>query len=188
MSNASFILEKKKEVFTALKEELSFSNDYQVPSLKKIVINVGVGDATTNAKLLDEAVQTLTLISGQKPVITRAKKSIAGFKIREGMPIGLKVTLRGERMYAFMSKLVGVAMPRIRDFRGLNDKGFDGKGNYNMGLADQLIFPEIKYDSVSRVRGMNITFVTSSEQDVHARLLLSKLGLPFKAKPSEQAA
>lgn len=177
-----------EEIFEALKKELDLKNVHQVPRLVKVVINVGFGDGSTNAKILDEGVQHLTLIAGQKPVVTRAKKSIAGFKVREGMPIGAMVTLRGDRMYDFVAKLVGVAMPRIRDFRGISDKGFDGRGNYNLGLKEQLIFPEINYDSVNRVRGMNITFVTSATTDQASRALLFKMGLPFKQQPAPQTA
>jgi large subunit ribosomal protein L5 len=172
------------DIFNALKEELGIGNVHQIPRLVKVVVNIGLGDSAQNAKSLDEAIQHLTLMTGQKPLITRAKKSIAGFKVREGMPIGAMVTLRDDRMYDFISKLVNVVLPRIRDFRGLNDSGFDGRGNYNLGLKDQLIFPEIDYDMISKVRGMNITVVTSSSSDAEALLLLKKLGFPFVAKAS----
>ncbi|MCE2930804.1 MAG: 50S ribosomal protein L5 [Vampirovibrionales bacterium] len=172
------------EIFASLKEELDLSNVHEVPCLVKVVINVGLGESAQNAKSLDEAIQHLTLMTGQKPLVTRAKKSIAGFKVREGMPIGAMVTLRGDRMYDFVSKLVNVVLPRIRDFRGLNDHGFDGRGNYNLGLKDQLIFPEIDYDMITKVRGLNITVVTSSSSDTEALSLLKKLGFPFVTKAS----
>ena len=175
------------EIFQELKQELELSNDHQVPRLEKIVINIGLGDAAQNARALEEGILHLTMLSGQKPLITRAKKSIAGFKIREGMPIGAKVTLRGKRMYDFFSKLLGVVMPRIRDFRGVSEKGFDGRGNYNLGLKDQLSFPEIDYDNVSRVRGMNITIVTSASNDREAKALLKQFNFPF-TKTSQQTA
>jgi large subunit ribosomal protein L5 len=152
----------------------------QVPRIEKVVINMGVGEAVQNPKALDGAVEDLTLISGQKPVITRAKKSIAGFKVREGMPIGAKVTLRGERMYHFLDKLINVALPRVRDFRGVSPKSFDGRGNYNLGLKEQLIFPEISYDKVDKVRGMDVVIVTSAKTDEEARELLTLMGMPFR--------
>ncbi|MFM7389401.1 MAG: 50S ribosomal protein L5 [Vampirovibrionales bacterium] len=172
----------QEDIFKQLQEELGCENIYQVPRLVKVVINVGLGDAAQNAKLLEEAVSHLALITGQKPLVTRAKKSIAGFKVREGMPIGAMVTLRDERMYDFLSKLVNVVLPRIRDFRGVSDSGFDGRGNYNLGLKDQLIFPEIEYDMISRMRGMNITIVTSASDDKQAKALLEKMGFPFVAR------
>jgi large subunit ribosomal protein L5 len=168
------------EIVTPLMQELGAQNIYQVPRLIKVVVNVGLGDAAQNAKLLDQGVQELTMITGQKPVVTRAKKSIAGFKIRQGMPIGAMVTLRGDRMYHFISKLTGIVLPRIRDFRGLSEKAFDGRGNYNIGLKDQLVFPEVSYDEVNRVRGMNITLVTTARNDVEAKALLTHLGFPFR--------
>jgi large subunit ribosomal protein L5 len=174
----------QKEIVPALKKQLGHENNLQVPRLEKIIINVGLGDAAQNAKLLDLGVEELQAISGQKPVITRAKKSIAGFKIREGMPIGAKVTLRGERMYDFLAKLIGMVLPRIRDFRGLNPQGFDGRGNYNLGLKDQLVFPEINYDKVQRMRGLNVTLVSSAQNDMEARALLEHLGFPFR-KPAK---
>jgi large subunit ribosomal protein L5 len=170
----------EKEVVESLKKSQGYTNIHQVPRLIKVVVNVGLGDAAQNAKVLDNGVTELTMITGQKPVITRAKKSIAGFKVRQGMPIGAMVTLRGDRMYDFTSKLVGIALPRIRDFRGLSEKGFDGRGNYNIGLKDQLVFPEINYDKIDRLRGMNITIVTSATTDTEARLLLEQLGFPFR--------
>jgi large subunit ribosomal protein L5 len=168
------------EVVPKLMKDLGFANVHCVPKIEKVVINIGVGDTAQNAKLLDAAVAELESIVGQKPVVTRAKKSIAGFKIRQGMPIGLTVTLRSDRMYDFLAKLVGIVLPRIRDFRGLNPGSFDGSGNYNLGLKDQLVFPEINYDSVQRLRGMNITIVTSVADDKSAFHLLSALGMPFK--------
>jgi len=178
----------EKEIVSILMEELGHSNKYQTPRLEKIIVNIGLGDGAQNAKLFDAGVQELQAIAGQKPVITRAKKSIAGFKIRQGMPIGAKVTLRGERMYDFIAKLTGVVLPRIRDFRGLSPKGFDGRGNYNLGLKDQLVFPEIHYDKVQRLRGMNITIVTSATTDMEARALLTHLGFPFRKAKSDAEA
>jgi large subunit ribosomal protein L5 len=168
------------EIIPALMKKFGYKNHMQVPKIEKVVINMGVGDAVQNSKLLDAAVNELTLISGQKPVITRAKKSIAGFKLREGMPIGTKVTLRGERMYFFLDKLFNVALPRVRDFRGVSPKGFDGRGNYTLGLKEQLIFPEIEYDKVDKVRGMDVVIVTTAKTDEEARELLTELGMPFR--------
>jgi large subunit ribosomal protein L5 len=176
----------ENEMVPALMKELGYANRYQVPKLVKIVINVGLGDGAQNAKILDSGVNELAEITGQKPVITRAKKSIAGFKIREGMPIGAMVTLRGDRMYDFMAKLNGIVLPRIRDFRGLNEKAFDGRGNYNVGLRDQLVFPEIDYDQVDRTRGMNVTIVTSASNDRDAKALLNQMGFPFRKVHSQQ--
>ena len=167
---------KKKyqdEVIPSLMKKFNYKSVMQVPAIDKIVINMGVGDAVQNSKALDNAVEELALISGQKPVITRAKKSIAGFRLREGMPIGAKVTLRGERMYDFLQKLIAVSLPRVRDFRGISKKAFDGRGNYTLGIKEQLIFPEINYDKVNKVRGMDIVIVTSSNTDEEARELLS---------------
>lgn len=178
----------QKEILQAVQKELGLESSYQCPRLVKIVVNVGLGDAAQNAKLLEKGVKELTMITGQKPVVTRAKKSIAGFKVREGMPVGAMVTLRGDRMYDFMAKLVGIVLPRIRDFRGLSEKGFDTRGNYNIGLKDQLVFPEINYDEVDRVRGMNITIVTTAENDMHAKSLLKHIGFPFRKVAGEQAA
>ena len=152
----------------------------QAPKVEKIVLNIGVGDAVSNSKLLDEAVNELTLITGQKPVITRAKKSIAGFKLREGAPIGCKVTLRGERMYEFLDKLVNISLPRVRDFRGVSNNSFDGRGKYTLGIKEQLIFPEINFDKVNKLRGMDIVFVTTAKSDEEGRELLAQLGMPFK--------
>ncbi len=175
----------EQEMVPALMKALGHSNKYQTPRLEKLIVNIGLGDGAQNAKLFDSGVQELQAITGQKPVITRAKKSIAGFKIRQGMPIGAKVTLRGERMYDFIAKLTGIVLPRIRDFRGLNPKGFDGRGNYNLGLKDQLNFIEIQYDKVQRTRGMNITIVTSAQTDMEARALLDQLGFPFYKSKSD---
>lgn len=170
----------KNEVAPALFEELSLENVMQVPTIEKIVVNIGVGDALENPKTLDEAVRDLTTITGQRPVVTKAKKSIANFKLREGRAIGTKVTLRGDRMWSFFDRLVNVALPRVRDFRGISPDAFDGRGNYTLGLREQLIFPEINYDDVETVRGMEITIVTTAKNDDQARALLSKFGMPFK--------
>lgn len=167
------------EVRKAMKEKFGYTNDMVIPKLHKIVLNMGVGDATTNSKNLDEAVEELGLISGQKPLITKAKKSIAGFRLREGMSIGAKVTLRGERMYDFLDKLVNVALPRVRDFHGVSNKAFDGRGNYTLGIHEQLIFPEIDYDKVNRVRGLDVVIVTTAQTDEESRELLAQLGMPF---------
>jgi large subunit ribosomal protein L5 len=168
------------QVVPALKEQLSFGNVNEVPRLNKIVVNMGVGAAVQDSKQLDAAVEDLRLITGQQPTITRAKKSIAGFKIRQGMPIGAKVTLRGDRMWEFMDRLLATAIPRVRDFRGLNPNSFDGRGNYSMGVTEQLIFAEVDYDKVDRVRGMDITFVTTGKTNEAARALLDAFGFPFK--------
>lgn len=170
----------QEQVVPSMMEKFEYKSVMQVPKVEKIIINMGVGDAVQNSKLLDNAVEELTLIAGQKPVVTRAKKSIAGFRLREGMPIGTKVTLRGERMYEFLQKLIRVALPRVRDFRGISNKAFDGRGNYTLGIKEQLIFPEINYDKVSKVRGMDIAIVTTSNTDEEARELLTQLGMPFK--------
>lgn len=167
------------EVTPALMTRFQYSSIMQVPKIEKIVINMGLGDTVGNAKLLDVAVEELKLISGQKPVVTRAKKSIAGFKLRENMPVGAKVTLRGERMYFFLDKLMNVALPRVRDFRGVSTKSFDGRGNYTLGLKEQLIFPEIEYDKVNKIRGMDVVIVTTARSDEEARELLKQLGMPF---------
>jgi len=168
------------EVTPSLMNKFDYKSVMQVPKVEKIVINMGVGDAVQNSKALDNAVEELALISGQKPLITRAKKSIAGFRLREGMPIGAKVTLRGERMYEFFQKLVSVSLPRVRDFRGISKKAFDGRGNYTLGVKEQLIFPEINYDKVSKVRGLDIVIVTTANTDEEARELLAGLGMPFQ--------
>ena len=169
-----------KEVTPALMSKFNYKSVMQVPQLDKIVINMGVGDAVANAKSLDNAVEELATITGQKPVVTRAKKSIAGFRLREGMPIGAKVTLRGTRMYEFLDKLVSVSLPRVRDFRGVSKKSFDGRGNYTLGVKEQLIFPEIDYDKVNKVRGMDIVIVTTANTDEEARELLTQFGMPFQ--------
>ncbi len=168
------------EISPALVSKFNYKSVMQVPKIEKIVINMGVGDAVANAKALDNAVEELTIITGQKPVVTRAKKSIAGFRLREGMPIGAKVTLRGERMYEFLDKLISVSLPRVRDFRGVSKKAFDGRGNYTLGIKEQLIFPEIDYDKVSKVRGMDIVIVTTANTDEEARELLTQIGMPFQ--------
>ena len=168
------------EVVPSLKEKYNHKSVMEVPKLDKIVINMGVGDATTNSKLLEAAVADLTQIAGQKPVITKARKSIAGFKIREGQSIGCKVTLRGENMYNFMDKLISIALPRVRDFRGVSPKAFDGRGNYTLGIKEQLIFSEIDYDNVVKVRVMDIVFVTTAKSNEEAYDLLSLLGIPFR--------
>lgn len=169
-----------KEVTPSLVEKFNYSSVMQTPKVDKIVINMGVGDAVSNAKNLDKAVEELALITGQKPLITKAKKSIAGFRLREGMPIGAKVTLRGERMYEFLDKLVTVSLPRVRDFHGVSKKAFDGRGNYTLGIKEQLIFPEVDYDLVDKVRGMDIVIVTTANTDEESRELLAQLGMPFQ--------
>ena len=169
-----------KELKSQLKDELNIENVNQVPRLLKIVCNMGVGEAAADSKLLDNAMNDMRVITGQQPAVTRAKKSIAGFKIREGQPIGCKVTLRGDRMWEFLDRLLATAIPRVRDFHGLNPNSFDSHGNYSMGITEQLIFPEVDYDKVDRTRGMDITFVTSTEDDDNARALLKALGFPFK--------
>ena len=170
----------QKEVAPALMKEFELKNPMAVPRLHKIVLNMGLGEATQNAKVLDPAVNELGQIAGQKPVITRAKKSIAAFKVRAGMPIGAMVTLRGDRMYEFFDRLVNVALPRVRDFRGVSSKSFDGRGNFTLGLRDQLIFPEIDYAKVERMKGMNVTIVTTAGDDNQARALLRHMGMPFR--------
>ncbi len=169
-----------KTVIQAVMKERGFSNPFQVPRLEKVVINMGVGEGRENAKVLDFATADLQLISGQRPIVTRAKKSIANFKLREGVPIGAKVTLRGARMYEFLDRLINVALPRVRDFRGVPPKGFDGRGNYALGLREQLIFPEIVYDKIDKVRGMDISIVTTARTDEDAKVLLTHLGMPFR--------
>jgi large subunit ribosomal protein L5 len=169
----------REELVPQLKERLGLANVMQVPRLEKVVVNMGVGDSLKDGRLLDAAVEDLTIITGQKPVVTRARKSIAGFKLREGMPIGVKVTLRGDRMWEFIDRLVSLAFPRIRDFRGLSPRAFDGRGNYTVGVTEQLIFPEIDYDKVQKVRGMDITIVTTARDDDEGRALLLALGFPL---------
>jgi large subunit ribosomal protein L5 len=171
-----------------LQKELGLSNVMQVPRLEKVVLNMGVGDALKDGRMLEAAVEDLTIITGQKPVITKARKSIAGFKLREGMSIGAKVTLRGDRMWEFIDRLVSIAIPRIRDFRGLNPGSFDGRGNFTLGLTEQLIFPEIDYDKVAKVRGMDITIATTAKNDEQGRALLVALGFPFEGIPVIQAS
>ena len=168
------------EIKDAMVKKFGYKNVIQIPKLDKIVINMGVGEAKENAKVLDTAIKDLETITGQKAVVTRAKKSVANFKLREGMPIGCKVTLRGEKMYEFTDRLVNLALPRVRDFRGVNPDAFDGRGNYALGIKEQLIFPEIEYDKVDKVRGMDIIFVTTAETDEEARELLTLFGMPFK--------
>lgn len=168
------------EVINKLVEQFNYTSVMEVPKIEKIVINMGVGDAVSNAKNLEKAVDELTLLSGQKPVITKAKKSIAGFRLRDGMPIGCKVNLRGERMYDFLDKLISVSLPRVRDFQGISNKAFDGRGNYTLGVKEQLIFPEISYDNVDRVRGMDIVIVTTANSDEESHALLKELGMPFR--------
>ncbi len=169
----------RDEIVPQLIEEFQFSNPYEVPRLEKIVVNIGLGEAIQNARALDAAIDDLATITGQKPIVTRAKKSVAGFRLREGMPIGVKVTLRGARMYEFLDRLIGTALPRIRDFRGLSPFAFDGRGNYTLGLDEQIVFPEIDYDNIDRTRGMEITIVTTANNDEEGRRLLTLLGMPF---------
>ena len=168
------------EVAPALKEQFAYKSVMQIPKLDKIVLNMGVGDAKENAKAIENATSVLATISGQKPVVTRAKKSVANFKLRDGMAIGSKVTLRGERMYEFLDKLISIALPRVRDFRGINPNSFDGHGNYALGAKEQLIFPEVEYDSIDKIRGLDIVFVTTAETDEEAKALLDGLGMPFR--------
>ena len=169
----------QKEIAAALKEKFNYDSAMQIPKLEKIVINMGVGEVRENPKALESAIKDLETITGQKAVVTKAKKSIATFKIRQGMSIGCKVTLRGERMYTFFDKLISVALPRVRDFRGVNPNSFDGRGNYSMGIKEQLIFPEIEYDKVDKIRGMDIIFVTTAKNDEEAKELLKQFGMPF---------
>ena len=173
-------------VIPALKKEFNYANPMSVPKLSKISVNVGMGEATQNAKLIDGAVQELTAIAGQKPIVTKARKSVAAFKLREGMPIGCAVTLRGERMYEFLDRLVNIALPRVRDFQGVSKKAFDGRGNYTLGLREQLIFPEIDYNKVDKTRGMNVSFTTTANTDAEALALLKHMGMPFEKGPGEQ--
>jgi len=175
-------LKKKYEetIVPALMKEFGFTNKMQVPHLEKIVLNMGMGAAVQNVKLIDSAVSELTAITGQKPMVTHAMKAIATFKLRKGMPIGVMVTLRKDKMYEFLDRLINVALPRVRDFKGISPKGFDGRGNYTFGLKEQIIFPEINYDKVDQVKGMNISIVTSAEKDEHGRSLLKQFGMPFR--------
>ena len=169
-----------KEVFNALKEKFGYKNVMEVPKLTKITINMGLGEAKDNAKIMESAVEELGLISGQRPVVTKARKSIANFKVRQGMPVGAKVTLRGENMYVFADKFFNIALPRVRDFKGVSRNSFDGRGNYSMGIKEQLIFPEINYDKVDTIKGMNIVFTTTAKTDEEAAALLELLGMPFE--------
>jgi large subunit ribosomal protein L5 len=174
------LLEKyKSEVVAALTQKFSYKNVMQVPKLEKVVINIACGDSVGNSKALESAINDLTTISGQKPIVTRAKKSLAAWKLRKGMPIGCKVTLRGDRMYEFLDKFMNVALPRVRDFRGVNRNSFDGRGNYALGIKEQLIFPEIEYDKIDKIRGMDIIIVTTAKSDEEAREFLSLMGMPF---------
>ncbi len=173
------------EVVPKLAQEFHYSNTMQVPKLEKIVVNVGVGEATQNAKALDHALEDVTLITGQKPSIRRARVSVSSFKLREGMPIGVTVTLRGDRMYEFLDRLVAVALPRIRDFRGINAKAFDGRGNYTLGLKEQIIFPEVDYEKTDKLRGLEVCMVTSASNDNEGRMLLKQLGMPFRESSHE---
>ncbi len=175
----SFATKYNEEIVPALTKKFNYTSSMQVPKIDKIVLNMGVGDAVANAKNLDEAVEELTLISGQKPMITKAKKSIANFRLREGMSIGAKVTLRGDRMYDFLNKLINVSLPRVRDFRGVSTRSFDGRGNYTLGVKEQLIFSEIDFDKVNRTRGLDIVIVTTAQTDEEARELLTQFGMPF---------
>ncbi|HOJ12932.1 MAG TPA: 50S ribosomal protein L5 [Deltaproteobacteria bacterium] len=169
-----------KEIVPALRTEYGYKNVHQVPKLVKIVLNMGLGDAVQDIKIIDRAAEELALITGQKPVVRKARKSIAAFKLREGMPVGCSVTLRGERMYEFLDRLINAVLPRVRDFRGVSPKGFDGRGNYTMGLNDQSVFPEINYDAIDKLRGMNITIVTTAGSDDEGRSLLAAFGMPFR--------
>jgi large subunit ribosomal protein L5 len=171
-----------EEIRPQLREEFEFRNDFEVPKIEKVVVNIGVGEAIQNNRALDAAVNDLTIITGQKPVVTRAKRSIAAFRLRAGMPVGTMVTLRGDRMYEFLDRLMNVALPRVRDFRGVSPKGFDGRGNYSIGLRDQLIFGEIEYDKIDKARGMEVSIVTTAKTDEHGRRLLALMGMPFRSE------
>jgi len=170
----------KKDVFPAMKEKFNYANVNEVPKLVKVTINMGLGEAKDNSKIMESAVQELSIISGQRPVITKAKKSIANFKVRQGMPVGCKVTLRGDNMYEFIDKFFNISLPRVRDFKGVSKNSFDGRGNYSMGIKEQLIFPEINYDDVESIKGMNIVFTTTAKTDEEAQALLELLGMPFE--------
>ena len=170
----------KNDVFPALMEQFKYTNVMEVPKLEKVTINMGLGEAKENAKIMESAIEEISLITGQRPVVTRARKSIANFKVRQGMPVGAKVTLRGENMYDFIDKLFNIALPRVRDFKGVSKNSFDGRGNYSMGIKEQLIFPEINYDKVDTIKGMNIVFTTSAKTDEEAAALLAGLGPPFE--------
>lgn len=170
----------KEKVVPKLIEQFQYENIHQVPKIVKVTINRGLGEAAQNAKALESSINEISLITGQKPVVTRAKKAIAGFKIRKGMPVGIMVTLRSERMYAFMNRLINLALPRIRDFRGISPKSFDGRGNYTLGIREQLIFPEVEYDNIDQIRGMDISIITTAKTDEEGRALLKELGMPFR--------
>jgi large subunit ribosomal protein L5 len=170
----------EEEIVPKLMEQFKYENIHQVPKLMKVTLNRGLGEASQNAKALESSIQEMTIITGQKPVVTRAKKAIAGFKIRKGMPVGVMVTLRSERMYAFINRLIHLALPRIRDFRGISPKSFDGRGNYCLGVREQLIFPEIDYDSIDQIRGLDISIITSAQTDEEGRALLKEMGMPFR--------
>jgi large subunit ribosomal protein L5 len=169
-----------EEIRPTLRREFSYSNDFEVPKLEKIVLNIGIGEAIQNNRALDAAVEDMTIISGQRPIVTRSKKSIAAFRLREGMPVGIKVTLRGQRMYEFYDRLTNAALPRIRDFRGVSPNSFDGRGNYTLGLQEQIMFPEIDYDRIDKVRGLEVSIVTTAKSDEEGRRLLTLLGMPFQ--------
>lgn len=177
---ARLLEQYKQEITPKLIDKFGYKNIMQVPKLEKIIVNIGVGEAIQNPKALDGAVNDLKVITGQKPIITKAKKSIAGFKLREGMPIGCKVTLRGERMYDFLNRLVNIVLPRVRDFRGISPQAFDGRGNYSLGIKEQTIFPEIEYDKIDKIRGLEVIIVTSAKTDEEARELLKSMGMPFR--------
>ncbi len=176
----NFKIKYQEQIVPKLKEQFGYTNIHQVPRVTKITMNRGLGEAATNAKALESSVAEIAKITGQKPVITRAKKAIAGFKVREGMPVGVMVTLRGERMYAFLDRFINLSLPRIRDFRGISPKSFDGRGNYSVGIREQLIFPEIEYDQVDQIRGMDISIITSANNDEEGRALLKAMGMPFR--------
>jgi large subunit ribosomal protein L5 len=178
--NARLHQRYREEIVPKLRDEFSYANPHQIPSVSKVVINIGMGEATQNSKLLDKAMEELTLITGQKPALRRAKKSVSNFRLREGQGIGAKVTLRGARMWEFLDRLFTVALPRVRDFGGVSERAFDGRGNYTLGIHDQTIFPEVDYDSVERVTGMNVTMVTTAATDAEGRALLGHLGVPFR--------
>lgn len=187
MSTVNNVFKEKylNEVQPAMVEKFGYSSIMEVPKIEKIVVNMGVGDAVSNSKNIEDAVNELTKITGQKPVVTKAKKSVANFRLREGMPIGTKVTLRGDRMYDFFGKLVTISLPRVRDFRGVSANSFDGRGNYTLGVKEQLIFPEIEYDDVNKVRGMDVVIVTTAQTDEEGRELLAEMGMPFKKADQE---
>ena len=170
----------KNDVFPALKEKFQYENVMEVPKLEKVTLNMGLGEAKDNAKIMESAVEEIALITGQRPIVTKARKSIANFKVRQGMPVGAKVTLRGDNMYEFIDKLINIALPRVRDFKGVSKNSFDGRGNYSMGIKEQLIFPEINYDKVDTIKGMNIVFTTTAKTDEEAQALLADLGMPFE--------